>query len=323
MQYRRFGRTGLQVSAVGFGCGRVGGLLIDGSDEARRQAVRQALDGGINWFDTAESYGNGKSEESLGRLLAEVPEKPNVSTKVTLDPRQPDLAGQVVAHAEACLKRLGRDGVTVLQVHNRMDELAGGRALTAADVLGQGGVLDGLERAKAGGLARFIGFSALGDRQTILKVIDSGRFDTVQVYYNLVNPSAARPMPPAWTGQSLTGVMAAARRQDMGILAIRVLDGGIIATDARPRPVSMMAKETDEPTEVRKSRAALDALGEGLGTRPQLGLRFALSCPDIGVALVGIGAPEHVAEALAAVALGPLPAEALGRLESVYERDFT
>ena len=116
MQYRRFGRTGLQVSAVGFGCGRVGGLLIDGSDRDRRRAVRKALDGGINWFDTAESYGDGKSEEALGWLLAEVPEKPNVSTKVTLDPRQPDLAGQVVAHAEACLKRLRRDAVTVLQV---------------------------------------------------------------------------------------------------------------------------------------------------------------------------------------------------------------
>jgi D-threo-aldose 1-dehydrogenase len=323
MQYRRFGRTGLEVSAVGFGCGRVGGLLIDGSDEAHRRAVRRALDLGINWFDTAESYGNGKSEEALGWLLAEVPEKPNVSTKVTLDPRQPDLAAQVIAHARACLKRLRREAVTVLQVHNRMDDLAGGRALTADDVLGKGGVLDGLERAKAVGLARFVGFSALGDRATILKVMESGRFDSVQVYYNLVNPSAARAMPPAWTGQSLTGLIDAARQNDMGVIAIRVLDGGIIATDDRKKPVSMMAKETDEPTEVRKSRAALNALGEGLGTRPQMGLRFALSCPDIGVSLIGIGAPEHVEQAAEAVAMGPLPAEALARLESVYERDFT
>jgi aryl-alcohol dehydrogenase-like predicted oxidoreductase len=322
MEYRTFGKTGLKVSAVGFGCGRVGGLLISGSEADRRLAIRKALDAGINWFDTAETYG---SEGALGQLLEEVPEKPHVSTKITVDPKAGDLAGQIESHGEECLKRLRRSFVDVLQVHNRIDDDGSkeyGRALTVEQVLGKGGVAEGLERMKKKGKARFMGFTALGGTRDLIKVIDSGRFDACQVYYNIVNPSAARPMPAGWKGQSLTGIIVAAKRQNMGTLAIRVLDGGIIATDDRKKPVSMMAKETDEPTEVRKTQAALAALGGGLGSRPQIGLRFAISCPDIGVSLVGIGAPEHVDEAVAAVAMGPLPRAALDRLEPLYERDF-
>ncbi|MFM2128700.1 MAG: hypothetical protein RL477_246 [Pseudomonadota bacterium] len=70
MHYRPFGKTGLSISAIGFGCGKTGGLLISGSDADRRLAVRRALDGGINWCDTAADYGDGKSEEALGRLRA-------------------------------------------------------------------------------------------------------------------------------------------------------------------------------------------------------------------------------------------------------------
>ena len=325
MEYRAFGKTGLKVSAVGFGCGRVGGLLIDGGDTDRRLAIRKALDGGINWFDTAESYGNGKSEEALGWLLEEVPEKPHVSTKITVDPKAGDLAGQIESHGDACLKRLRRSFVDVLQVHNRIDDEAartGNRAVSVAQVLGPGGIAEGLERMKAKGKARFMGFTALGDTADILKVIESGRFNACQCYYNIVNPSASRAMPGGWRGQSLTGIMAAAKHQGMGLLAIRVLDGGIIATDDRNKPVSMMAKQTDEPTEQRKATAALKVLSSGLGSRPQIGLRFAISNPDIGVSLVGIGAPSHVDEAIAAVGMGPLPQEALARLEPLYASDF-
>ena len=317
MQFRNFGATGLKVSALGFGCGRVGGLFLGKDEAAKRLAVRKALDGGVNWFDTAEAYG---TEEAVGRLLAEVPENPYVSTKVTLDPDAADLAGQVEEKAYASLKRLGRESVTLLQVHNRVDNGGGGNALTDEQMLG--GVATGLERLKQAGRTAFVGFTALGDTQTIITVIDSGRFDSVQVYYNLVNPSAARPMPPGWSGQRLTGIVDAARRRHMGMLAIRVLDGGIIATDDRAKPVSMMAKQTSEAIEVRKSAAALASLGDGLGTRAQIGLRFALSCPDISLALVGVGDPAHVDEAIRAVDMGPLPAEALDRLEPLYERDF-
>jgi len=322
MRIRDFGTTGLKVSEVGFGCGRVGGLLIDGSDAERRLAIRTALEGGINWFDTAEAYGDGKSEEALGWLLEEAGADPFISTKITVDPGAADLAGQIEAHGAACLERLRRTRVTVLQLHNRIEPKSGARALSVEQVLGPGGVVEGLERMRTAGHAQFVGFSGLGDRAAILAVIESGRLNAMQVYYNMVNPSAAQAMPTGWTGQNLDGIMAAAERHRMGTLGIRVLDGGIIATDERQKPVSMMVKETDEANEARRVRSCLDALGQGLGSRPQIGLRFALSCPQLSVALVGIGAPAHVAEALAASAMGALPDAALARLEPLYAADF-
>jgi L-galactose dehydrogenase/L-glyceraldehyde 3-phosphate reductase len=322
MHTRPFGKTGLDASALAFGCGRTGGLLIDGSDADRRRAVRKALDGGINWFDTAAAYGDGKSEEALGWLLEEVPEDPFVSTKVTVDPAREDLPGQVEESLAASLRRLRRKQVTVLQLHNRIDPAAGGKALDLDKLLGADGVVAGLERVKEKGLARFIGMTALGDAAAAADAVASGRFDSVQVFYNLVNPSAARPMPEKWTGQSLTGIVAAARATRTAILAIRVLAGGILAQDKRPERVSMMTKETDPDIEETKAAAVFRVLGDKYGDRPTTGIRFALSCPDLSTVLVGIGAPEHVDVALAAAEAGPLPGSAALELEKLYANNF-
>ena len=84
MEMRTFGRTGLRVSILGFGCGAVGGLMVRGSPEDQERAVARALEAGVNYFDTAAMYGNGESEKNLGRVLAKL--KPNVvvGTKVRI-----------------------------------------------------------------------------------------------------------------------------------------------------------------------------------------------------------------------------------------------
>jgi L-glyceraldehyde 3-phosphate reductase len=283
--------------------------------------MRKALDGGINWFDTAEAYG---SEPALGELLQEVDETPYVSTKVTLDPNAPDLAGQVAEHLDGCLGRLQKDSVDLAQLHNRIDPTGehDSRAMNVEQVLGPGGIAEGLEKARADGLCRAIGFTSLGDVPSILQVVESGRFDSTQIFYNMINPSAARPMPPAWTGQNLFGLIDACKAQDMGMIGIRVLVGGIIAADMREKRVSMMTKETDKETEIAKGAAILDELGDGLGSGAQLGLRFALGCADLSLSLVGIGEPGHVDAALEASDMGPLPADALEALERLYATDF-
>ncbi|MDP6897436.1 MAG: aldo/keto reductase, partial [Rhodospirillales bacterium] len=96
MDKRNFGSTDINTSAVVFGGGFVGGILIDADDDTRRKAIRMALDGGVNWIDTAPMYGQGKSERALGWLLKEIDDDPIVSTKVNLDTtRLDDIAGQV------------------------------------------------------------------------------------------------------------------------------------------------------------------------------------------------------------------------------------
>ncbi|MDQ1279199.1 MAG: hypothetical protein QG670_459 [Thermoproteota archaeon] len=85
MEYRELGLTRLRVSEIGFGCGNVGGLMIRGSHDEQVQAVRKAIELGINYFDTAQQYGSGTSETNLGRVLEEIkPENVVVATKVSL-----------------------------------------------------------------------------------------------------------------------------------------------------------------------------------------------------------------------------------------------
>ena len=119
MRYRPFGTTGLQVSELVFGGGWVGGILIHQDDATKRAAIARALEAGINWIDTAPSYGDGKSERTLGWLLEEVPQRPYLSTKVRLDlGRLDDLAGQVQRSLEQSLERLRCDSVELFQLHN-------------------------------------------------------------------------------------------------------------------------------------------------------------------------------------------------------------
>jgi aryl-alcohol dehydrogenase-like predicted oxidoreductase len=330
MNYRRFGRTGLQVSEIAFGCGRTGGILIDADDDTRRKAVRRALDLGVNWFDTAAQYGQGKSEQALGWLLAEIPDRPFVSTKVMVDGNdRRDIAGQVQRSIEASLKRLRRDSVDLLQLHNHIEVEIGpearGRAITVDDVLGPGGAAEGLERARARGLTRFIGLSALGDAASTIRVIDSGRFDAAQVYYNLINPSAARApgaMPPAWRGYRSGGVLDACRRHDMAVLAIRIFAARYLATATPTGREGVLTADTDPASEARMAAAVAAALGSDCGSPAQAAVRFVLSCRDVSTAVVGLSEIGHIEQACAAAAMGPLPPAAMATLERLYASGF-
>src|SRR5258705_13769684 len=80
MEYRTLGRTGLKVSALGFGCGDVGGLMVRGTPAERERGVARALEHGINYLDTAPSYGSGESEKNLGQVLRAL--KPTAPTAI-------------------------------------------------------------------------------------------------------------------------------------------------------------------------------------------------------------------------------------------------
>ena len=97
MERRALGRTGLEVSALGFGCGAVGGLMVRGDPGAQRRAVERALAAGVRYFDTAPGYGDGRSEENLGRVLREIGAGAAgavVGTKLRLDPAAASAGGR-------------------------------------------------------------------------------------------------------------------------------------------------------------------------------------------------------------------------------------
>src|SRR2546430_15334295 len=99
MEKRKFGRTGLDVSLLGFGCGAVGGLMIKGAAADQERAVSRAIELGINYFDTAQMYGDGQSEINLGRVLKSLKPESYVGTKVRLPPTERGKIGEATAAA--------------------------------------------------------------------------------------------------------------------------------------------------------------------------------------------------------------------------------
>src|SRR6516164_8200554 len=127
MQMRMFGRTGMQLSALGFGCGAVGGLMVRGDARDQERAIARALAAGVNYFDTAVQYGNGESEKNLGRILQKLrPANAIVGTKVRLPSSDfGRIADAVAASLENSLARLQRDGVDIFHLHNAISEAGG------------------------------------------------------------------------------------------------------------------------------------------------------------------------------------------------------
>ena len=323
MRYRPFGRTGLQVSELVFGGGWVGGILIHQDDATKRAAIERALEAGINWIDTAPSYGDGESERALGWLLQDVADRPYLSTKVRLDlSRLDDITGQVRRSTEESLSRLRCNSVELLQLHNPIGPQTVDQLIGVDQVVGEDGVADALERMREEGLTRLIGITAIGDTAACRRVIASGRFNSAQVYYNILNPSAGQDMPPAWQGRDFRGLIATCNEHGVAVMNIRVLAAGVLATEQRHgREVTMMP-EAPIPTEEMRARAVWRRLGERYGTRAQTAIRFALADPDIDCVVVGMAELGHLEEALAAAEMGPLPDEALAELGAVYQEGF-
>jgi D-threo-aldose 1-dehydrogenase len=323
MRDRTFGRTGLQVSELVFGGGWVGGVLIHQDDATKLKTLQRAMSAGINWIDTAAAYGKGQSEQALGWLLKEIDTTPYISTKVGLDTEQlDDIPGQVERSIHESLKRLNRESVDLLLLHNQIDAQAGPGAVTPDHVLRANGAADALERMREQGLTRYIGMTALGDPAGCRQVIDSGRFDAAQVYYNVLNPSAARTMPERWKGHDFAQLIAACKAQGTAVMAIRVFAAGVLASDVRHGREVVITRDAELTTEAKRAHAVFAALGDAYGTRAQIALRYVLSNPDVSCAIFGLAEPAHLEEALGGEALGPLPKPALDALEKLYAADF-
>lgn len=324
MKFRPLGNTGLEISELVFGAGAVGGVVFKPDPATRLEAVRRALAGGVNWIDTAPSYGDGRSEENLGRILQELGASPYLSTKVRIDPEHAgDIEGEVRRSMEASLRRMRRDRIDLIQLHSRVvsSEPARG-AVTVEQVIGNGGVADAFDRLKADGVVRYSGITGLGDPDALLRVIESGRFQTVQAYHNLLNPSAGTSVPPGFDALNYRDLIGVAHRRGMGVLNIRVLAAGTIA--GREAPTGMGAiSPGSEPDRDRARAVAVEKALEGeSGTMAQKAVRFALTNPGVSGVLVGFSELQHVDEALGAVELGALSDSAMDRLRTLWRSGF-
>jgi aryl-alcohol dehydrogenase-like predicted oxidoreductase len=228
MQLRTFGRTGMQLSVLGFGCGAVGGFMVRGDPAEQERVIARAIAAGVNYFDTAVQYGNGYSEKNLGRVLQKLkPANVAVGTKVRLPPGVTGrIADAVTISLEGSLARLGLERVDIFHLHNSITGNGGGPALSVRQVLDE--VVPAFERLRQQGKIRFLGMTAIGDTAALRQVIDAGTFDSAQIVYNMLNPSAAVELPQNYPAQDYGRLFDHTKAAGVGVVGIRVLAGGAL-----------------------------------------------------------------------------------------------
>jgi L-galactose dehydrogenase/L-glyceraldehyde 3-phosphate reductase len=304
VRYRTLGNTGISVSTIAFGAGPISTLMV-GDDVARqREVVAHAIRAGINWFDTAATYGQGRSEAALGRVLPTIEgaERVHVATKVRLNLDDlNDIEGAVRRSVEASLERLRSPSVTLLQLHNAITRNRGDEptSLTPADVLGSRGVASAFRRLRDENLVAAIGLTAIGQAQALREVVCSGEFETIQVPYHVLNPSAGRSMPDDFGPRNYGNIIADCAARNMGVLGIRVLAGGALAGNApsphtRITPFFPLDLYEDDRRRAEHLRQSLPPAA----SLPQEAIRFALAHPSIHAAIIGFAETTQIDAAI-------------------------
>ena len=300
MEYRQFGKTGLTISAIGFGCWEIGGTYGRIDEAQFRRAVPQAIGKGINCFDTAEAYGMGVSEEALAAALGSRRSDVCLVTKFgvgydEMPNRRDSSRARVLASIDKSLQRLKTDHVDVYLVHwpdplTPLDETI--RALD--DIVKQG-------------KARYIGVSnfRLGQIEDCMRL---RRIDVVQYAWNMFDRRMQAEIFPYCVAQQI-GVMA------YGSLAYGMLSGTFHTgmqfeeSDWRSRGGMLgsinLFRTLFGPEQFPRNLAAVEDLKRLAAkydkTLPQFALRWTLSNPVVGTALVGFRAQAEVTENLGAL----------------------
>lgn len=325
MHYRTLGRTGLRVSVIALGAGPVSGLMTGDDVDRQGAVVQRAVEAGINWIDTAAGYGQGQSEASLGRALRQLnsASQLHVATKVRITPAGCAAPAEEIRRSVAeSLERLQLSKVTLLQLHNAITPGRGDEAasITPDDVLREGGVLDAFERMRDEGLIDFIGLTGTGQPDALRTVLRSGRIDTAQIPFHLLNPSAGRAMPAEFRETDYGNVFEDCRALEIGVFAIRVFAAGALlgnppSAHTRVTPYFPLALYERDCGHASRVAAAL-----GETSLKDLAVRYVLSHPAVASGIIGFGSPAEVREVAGIADLDRLDAQDVVRIDSVVDR---
>ncbi len=291
MQYRTLGRTGIKLSEIGYGSWAIAGGLWKGAAESESlRALHAAVDRGVNFIDTALVYGDGRSEELIGRFLRERNERLTIATKVPpKNDRWPARPGttleqafpydHIIACTEKSLKNLDVETIDIQQFHVWLDDWTGERAW-----------IDAVGRLKEEGKIRFAGIS-INDHQpeSVLKAARSGLIDSVQVIYNIFDQSPEDVLFP------LCGEL------NIGIIVRVPFDEGALTGSITPAAHFPEGDwrgwyfRGDRKAEVREHIGRLKTLlGKEAPTLPELALRFCLHRSEVSTVIPGMRTVAHV-----------------------------
>jgi aryl-alcohol dehydrogenase-like predicted oxidoreductase len=319
MNYRELGRTGWKISEISFGAWAIGGSWGDVSDKDSLAALHAALDGGVNFFDTADVYGDGRSERLMAKLKKERKEKFYVATKAgrRLPKQTPEgySRDNLTSFVERSLRNLGTDAIDLLQLHCPPTEV-----YYMPEVFG---ILDNLVKA---GKLRHYGVS-VEKVEEALKAIEFPNVQTVQIIFNIFRQRPSELF------------FAEAQKKKVGILARVPLASGLlsgkITRDSKfakddHRNFNRLGEafdrgETFSGVDFETGLRAVEELRTLVpknATLAQLALRWILEFPAVTCAIPGAKRPSQVAENIAASDLKPLPKTALKKIRALYDAEI-
>jgi aryl-alcohol dehydrogenase-like predicted oxidoreductase len=219
------------------------------------------------------------------------------------------------------LARLSLDCVDIFHLHNEITHAGGGEALSVEQVLED--VVPAFERQRQQGKTRFLGLTAIGDTTALHRVIDAHAFDSAQVVYNMLNPSAATESPQNYPAQDYGQLFDHTTAAGVGVVGIRVLAGGALSGSPERHPIASPPPEPigsamSYDADVARAQRLLPLVKEGFAVSlTEAATRFAISHSAVGTILIGMATPRQFESALAAVQKGPLPSAALDRLSGL------
>ncbi|GMA56666.1 aryl-alcohol dehydrogenase-like predicted oxidoreductase [Alicyclobacillus sacchari] len=286
MEYREFGKTGMKVSALGFGGSEIRGVDVGTVD----RLLGSALDAGLNVIDTAACYGD--SEELIGKAVSHRRSDYFVFSKCghASGLSTPDWDPRTVRDSiDRSLKRLKTDYVDLMQLHS-----------CGVDVLQEGSVIEELQKAKQAGKIRFLGYS--GDREAARSAVELGVFDSLQTSINVADQSV------------LDEVLPLAVARGMGVIAKRPIAN--VAWQYQTMP------EVDYYVEYWRRFTKLQFPFTKLPVSEAVGvaLRFTLSTPGVSTAIVGTQNPGRWQQNAAYVDAGSLPTSEYEAIRDAWRR---
>ena len=322
MEKRRLGKTGLDVSLLGFGCGAVGGLMVGGAPADQERAVARALELGINYFDTAAQYGNGRSEENLGRVWKSLKPNAYVGTKVRLPATEPgDIGDGIVAALEASLARLQMERVDLYQFHNAIVGATEGGNFAVESMLEE--VVPAFEKLVQQGKIGHYGITAVGQTASLLRVVDARAFETAQVSFNLLNPSPGAAVPADFPSQDYGGLLTHTKAANMGVINIRVLAGGALSGSEERHAIASPPPEpigsgSSYKIDVERAQRFMPLVREGhVDSLVEAALRYVISSDAISTVLIGVATLEQFEIAVRSINKGPLSPGALAQVAEI------
>ena len=291
MNYRKLGRTGLEVSEIGYGAwGIAGDAWLGAKDEESLKALNRAVDLGLNFVDTALAYGEGHSERLVGKVVAERDEAIHVATKVPPKNRQwpapaglhPDevFPGDYVRECtERSLKNLRFEALEVQQFHVWQDEW-----------IGEGDWLETVDELKKEGKIRSFGIS-INDHQpaNAVRLIETGVVDTVQVIYNVFDQSPE------------DGLLPACQEHGVGVIVRVPFDEGALTGNITPETLfdegdfrNHYFRDHRKREVQGRVRAIVSELGASEEEMAEIALRYILSHPAVSTVIPGMRSVRNV-----------------------------